>query len=165
MRKKCRRTLLSLILSTMLIVAMAFSMTACGGNNTETPNTEVDAGTVDNSQDEADVQDTAGVQSDVTIVGEGSTVFNFVVVDQDGKETTFEVHTDKTTVGKALLEVELIEGEESDYGLYVKMVNGITADYDVDGTYWAFYINGEMAMSGVDTTDIEDGATYSFKVE
>ena len=62
-------------------------------------------------------------------------------------------------------ELNLIAGDESEYGLYVKQVNGITADYDVDQTYWAFYINGEMAMTGVDTTDVEAGATYSFKVE
>ena len=150
MQKKCKKNLLSLILSTMLIVAMAFSMTACGGNEVENPNTEV--------------ENQAGSTED-NVLGEGQTVFHFVVVDGEGNETTFEIHTDKTTVGEALLEVELIEGDESEYGLYVKKVNGITADYDVDQTYWAFYINGEMAMTGVDTTNVEAGATYSFKVE
>ena len=150
MQKKFNKKLLSLILSTMLIVAMAFSMTACGGNNTETPNTQ---GTQ------------SGLENDVTVLGEGQTVFNFVVVDGEGKETNFEIHTDKTSVGEALLELKLIEGEDGAYGLYVKKVNGITADYDVDQTYWAFYINGEMAMTGVDATDVEAGATYSFKVE
>ena len=67
-----------------------------------------------------------------------------IVVDADGNETNFVVSTDKETVGDALLELNLIEGEEGDYGLYVKTVNGITADYDTDGTYWAFYVNGEM---------------------
>ena len=52
-----------------------------------------------------------------------------------------------------------------DYGLYVKEVNGITADYDVDGTYWAFYINDEYASTGVDSTNITEGDNYSFKVE
>ena len=46
----------------------------------------------------------------------------------------------------------------------VRKVNGIVADYDVDKTYWSFFINGEMAMTGVDGTEIEDGAIYSFKV-
>ena len=77
----------------------------------------------------------------------------------------FDIATDKTTVGDALLELGLIAGEEGAYGLYVKQVNGITADYDVDQTYWAFYVNGEYGMTGVDATDIEAGATYSFKVE
>ena len=154
MQKKCNKKLLSLILSTMLIVAMAFSMTACGGNNTETPNTE--------SQNQV-----AGTEQDAKaeVLGEGATVFNFVVVDGEGVEKTFEIHTDKATVGDALLELELIAGETSEYGLYVKTVNGITADYNVDQTYWAFYIDGEMAMTGVDSTNVEEGVTYSFKVE
>ena len=155
MTRKRKQNILSLILSTMLIVAMAFSMTACSGNNSD----NLQTGT------EVNVNTEVGTNADVTVMGEGATVFSFVVVEKDGNETAFEIHTDKTTVGEALLDVELIEGEESEYGLYVKTVNGITADYDVDGTYWAFYINGEMAMSGVDTTDIVEGDIYSFKVE
>ena len=155
MQKKCNTKLLSLILSMMLIVAMALNMTACGDNNQEKPNTENQAGTELGGSEN---------QTDDTVLGEGAVVFNFVVVDKDGNEKSFEIHTDKTTVGDALLELGLIEGEESSYGLYVKTVNGITADYDVDQTYWAFYINDEMAMTGVDATDVEAGATYSFKV-
>ena len=68
-------------------------------------------------------------------------------------------------MGEALLELELIEGDESEYGLYVKTVNGITADYDEDGTYWAFYIGGEYAQTGVDSTPVTEGEEYSFKVE
>ena len=73
---------------------------------------------------------------------------------------TFTIHTDKTTVGDALLEHKLIAGEEGEYGLYVKVVNGITADYNVDQSYWLFYINGEYAMNGVDATEIAANTTY-----
>ena len=73
---------------------------------------------------------------------------------------TFTIHTDAETVGAALVEHDLIAGDEGQYGLYVKVVNGITADYDVDQFYWAFYINGEMAMTGVDSTPIDESATY-----
>ena len=65
-----------------------------------------------------------------------------VEVKAEEQSVTFTVKTDKDTVGAALLEHDLIAGEESQYGLYVKTVNGMTADYDVDGSYWAFYING-----------------------
>lgn len=167
MQKKCNKKLLSLILSMMLIVAMAFNMTACGDNNQEKPNTEGQSqagGTEKDSQGDK-VENGSENQTDTTALGQGATVFDFVVVDKDGKETKFEIRTDKKTVGEALLEVELIEGEDGPYGLYVKTVNGITADYDADQTYWAFYINGEMAMTGVDKTDVEAGASYSFKVE
>lgn len=46
-----------------------------------------------------------------------------------------------------------------------KTVNGMTADYDKDGVYWAFYIDGECAMTGVDATNITDGAQYAFRME
>ena len=95
----------------------------------------------------------------------GEKSFTFEVVDLDGKTETFNITTTEQYVGAALQAEGLIEGEMGDYGLYVKVVNGITADYDVDGHYWAFYVNGEYGMSGVDVTEIEDGATYSFKVE
>lgn len=91
--------------------------------------------------------------------------FTFTVVDGEGNEETFEITTDAATVGDALLEEGLIEGEDGPYGLYVKTVNGITADYDRDGAYWSFYVGGEYAMSGVDTTEIEPGQSYSFRVE
>lgn len=167
MQKKCKQKLLSLILSMMLIVAMAFNMTACGDNNQEKPSTEGlgQVGGTEQDSQEDDVQNGSENQTNTTVLGQGATTFGFVVVDKDGKETRFEIHTDKKMVGEALLEVKLIEGEDGPYGLYVKTVNGITADYDVDQTYWAFYINGEMAMTGVDKTDVEAGATYSFKVE
>ena len=95
----------------------------------------------------------------------GEKSFTFEVVDLDGSTETFDITTTEQYVGAALQAEGLIDGEMGDYGLYVKVVNGITADYDVDGHYWAFYVNGEYGMSGVDVTEIEDGATYSFKVE
>ena len=59
----------------------------------------------------------------------------------------------------------LIAGEDGAYGLYVKTVNGVTLDYDADGMYWAFYVNGEYASSGVDATEAVSGAEYMFKAE
>ena len=88
--------------------------------------------------------------------------FVFKVVDLDGSEKSFDIKTDAKTVGEVLLAEKLIAGEVGDYGLMVDTVNGIKYDYNADGAYWAFYVNGEYAMSGVDTTDIVDGTTYSF---
>ena len=91
--------------------------------------------------------------------------FTLKVVDLEGNETVEIIKTKKWTVGAALLAEGIITGEEGQYGLYIKTVNGITADYDVDQTYWAFYIGDEYAMTGVDKTDITDGATYTLKIE
>ena len=83
-----------------------------------------------------------------------------VEVKAEDQLVTFTIKTDKDTVGAALLEHGLIAGEQGDFGLYVKVVNGMTADYDVDQHYWAFYINGDYAMTGVDSTAIDESATY-----
>ena len=97
--------------------------------------------------------------------GANKTSFTVVTTDLDGKETTHEIKTDAATVGEALIEEGLIKGHTTDYGLYVDEVNGIALDWDKDGKYWAFYINGEYAQTGVDATNVEDGAVYSFKPE
>ena len=100
--------------------------------------------------------------ADATEIGTGSTVFTFEVTDDENNISRWNVHTDETTVGKALLALELINGEDSEYGLMVTEVNGLTADYNTDKAYWAFYIDGEYASTGVDSTNIEAGKTYSF---
>ena len=103
-------------------------------------------------------------QTEVKELGEGKTEFNFSAIDLDGNETKFIIHTDKTMLGEALSEVGLIEGEEGQYGLYVKTVNGVTADYEKDGTYWALYVNDDYALKGVDLTPITEGESYSYRV-
>ena len=122
------------ILTMLLIMTMAVSVIACG------------------KKEEVSTETT--VYEDGAVIGEGSKSFEFTVVNMAGEEATFEVKTDKDTVGAALLENNMIAGEDGDYGLYVKTVNGETVDYDKDGKYWAFYINGEYGMTGVDSTDI-----------
>lgn len=91
--------------------------------------------------------------------------FTFIAVDAEGKASTFQITTDKKLVGEALMEEGLIAGEAGPYGLYVKTVNGITLDYDKDGKYWSFYVGEDYALTGVDQTEITDGAVYSFKAE
>ena len=151
-----------LILAMILVVSMALATVGCGGSNQAQKQQEEN--NVQNTETQnVEVQELGNSQ--VIVLGEGITQFTFTVVDKEGKETVFEIHTDKEIVGEALLELDLIEGEDGAYGLYVKTVNGIAADYDVDQTYWAFYVNGEYATSGVDTTPIEEGMIYTFKVE
>ena len=144
---------LSFILCIVLIAAIALITTACNDNKTNDTTT-----TTENA-----VSTTEAPKA--TVLGKGEKKFNFTVTDLEGNETAFEINTDKKTVGEALLDLELIAGDESEYGLYVKTVNGITLDYDKDGAYWAFYANGEYGTTGVDVTDIVAGTSYSFKAE
>ena len=139
---------LSFVLCIVLVAAMALCTTACSDNK--------------NAEQET-VQTTVAPNNSVKELGKGATQFSFIVVDKDGNKTAFLINTDKTTVGDALLELDLIAGDESEYGLYVKTVNGVTLDYDKDQMYWAFFVNGEYATSGVDTTDIDENAEYKFE--
>lgn len=94
-----------------------------------------------------------------TELGEGSKTVT-IVVEAEEKKITFTIHTDETILGDALLEHELIAGEDGEFGMYIKQVNGITADYDEDQTYWGFYQNGEYMMTGVDGAEFADGDQY-----
>ena len=147
MKKTANKQKLSRILSVLFVVLMLMSFTACKKEVTK--------------EEEKTVWSDATYTSD-TSLGEGEKNFTFKVTAGD-KSVNFDIHTDEATVGDALEELSLISGDESEYGLYVKYVNGIYADYDVNATYWAFYINGEMAPAGVDMTEIEDGASYEMQ--
>ena len=158
--KKIFNSSLSLLLSIALITAIALT-TGCNDNK-ETPKTS-DTSVSESVSSQSSLTEES--RNDVIVKGEGKTKFNFSVIDGDGKTTDFEINTDKTIVGEALQELGLIEGDEGEFGLYVKKVNGITADFNVDKTYWAFYVNGAYATSGVDATEIKDSESYAFKVE
>ena len=168
MQKKCNKKLLSLILSMMLIVAMAFNMTACGDNNVETPKTENQSqagGTEEGVKQEGE----NGDQILNNVLGEGQTVFDFVVVDKDGNETKFEIHTDKTTVGEALLELELVEGEEyntytvnADLQIAFKMMDVDVKDCDYVVVKFAEPVAAGWKLafwSNQDLVDVPEGAT------
>ena len=124
-----------------LALALILSLAACGAQ-----------------QSSGGLWDGASYTED-TELGEGATTITVEVTAED-KTVTFTIHTDGTTLRQALEENGLIAGDESDYGLYVKTVDGMTADYDADGLYWAFYKSGEYLMTGVDTTEIADGEQY-----
>lgn len=169
---KKMRSKLNLLLCMMLIASMGLMVNGCGGSQTKTDDAadsgvqiSTEAAVVSDSASTADTEAVSDAPSDVTVLGEGEKTFAFIVVEADGNETAFEIHTDDEMVGEALLALGLIAGDDDDYGLYVKEVNGITADYDVDGTYWAFYVNDEYAATGVDQTPVADGDSYAFKVE
>ncbi len=147
-----KTTALRILSVSLLILLAVFSLFGCA-------NGASDADTEDSSAPIEDTTDIGGV------IGQGEKSFELTIVYLNGDETVVTVRTDKETVGEALEDAQLISGENGAFGLYVKAVNGVVADYDVDGTYWAFYVNGEYAPLGVDQTKIEDGASYSFKIE
>lgn len=134
---------LSLILCAVLVAAMALMTVGCGKKAEES---------------------SAEFKEGATL-GTGAVSFTLEVVDADGKSIKATIKTDAKTVGEALLDLGIIDGEDSDFGLYVTTVNGVTLDYNKDGRYWAFYIDGEYAMTGVDSTEIVDGTAYKLAAE
>ena len=142
MTKHSMKKMLRAFVCMVLIAAMALACMGCAKK--EEPKAEAPA-----------------VSGGVQELGEGAKTFAFQVQDMEGNKQEFLIHTDADTVGAALVELELIQGEPGPYGMYVKQVCGITAVYEEDGTYWAFYENGEYAMTGVDLTEINPDTVYS----
>lgn len=93
---------------------------------------------------------------------EGSKSITIEVVDKELKSAVYDLKTDVEYLREAMEEAEGLEfsGTESDYGLMVETVNGITADYNVDGAYWAFFVNGDYCNYGIDTQPVTDGDAF-----
>lgn len=89
----------------------------------------------------------------------GSKTITVDIVLADGSTTTKTITTDAEYLRGALEEEQLIAGEESDYGLFVKTVNGVTVD-DSNQEWWCFTKGGETLFTGVDSTPIADGDKF-----
>lgn len=98
---------------------------------------------------------------------QGAKSITIKVVDNEQKSTTYTVHTDAEFLRQAMEEADGLEftGSESEYGLFIDTVNGVTADYSADGAYWSFYVNGEYCNYGVDQQPVEDGDAFQIKYE
>ena len=82
------------------------------------------------------------------------------VVYGDASSEEFIIETNEEFLRNALEQEDLVKGDESEYGLYIKEVNGVSADYNTDGAYWGLSKDGEYLMTGIDTTAIADGEHY-----
>lgn len=125
------RKILSLITVFALIAAMVLSFTGCSDKKSDAGSSEA---------------------RDVTITVD--------VVDDNGDTKTYDITTTGVTLCDALLQEELIEGEDGPYGFYILSVNGLLADYNVNGAYWGLFKDGEYLMTGISETPIADGEHY-----
>ena len=83
----------------------------------------------------------------------------------DGTDTVSRsITTDAEYLRGALEEEDLIAGEESQYGLFVKTVTGITVD-DSKQQWWCFTKDGGDLFTGVDTTPIADGDKFEITLK
>ncbi len=139
-----KKTMKALLLGAALALSSVFC-TGCGADGTQRDSS-------------ASVWDSALYTEDREL-GEGALTLKVEVAAEE-KSVTFTIHTDEDTLGAALIENDLVSGEESEFGLYIKFVNGIEADFDKDGSYWSLSKDGEYLMQGADSTAIADGEHY-----
>ena len=90
------------------------------------------------------------------------TVSVFDTVGSTEASNTTTITTDEEYLRGALEQEDSgisISGSESEYGLFVTTVDGVTAD-DSKQQWWCFTKGGEMLNTGVDSTPIADGDTF-----
>ena len=96
---------------------------------------------------------------------EGSKSITIEVVDSKEETTTYELKTDAKYLIEAMEEAKELgltfSGEESEeFGMSIYEINGETADFNVDGAYWGFFVNGDYCNYGVSTQPVEDGDAF-----
>lgn len=91
----------------------------------------------------------------------GGKTVTVTVVHADGTSKDFTYQTDAEYLGEVLVAEGLVEGEDSEYGLYITKVDGEDAIYEEDGSYWALYEGDAYANQSADQTPLTDGGTYS----
>lgn len=145
-----KRTLLIAILC-----ALSLTLTSCKDNETSSGTQS----TVTSTTESGSVWDSAKYTED-TEIGEGTLAVK-IEVTADNRTITLTVKTDEANLEKILTENNLVEGDESEFGLFIKSVNGIRADYDLDHAYWAIQKDGAPTPTGANQITVADGETYA----
>lgn len=165
-----------------IICALSLTLTACGSNKTSsedsrssvvstaaesTESTESSEESSESSADSGSSESSSGASlwdsakyTEDTELGEGAATVKIEVTAEE-KTVTLTIKTDETNLEKILTANALVEGDESEYGLYIKKVNGIRADYNLDGAYWSLMKDGTPTSTGASGITAADGETYA----
>lgn len=87
--------------------------------------------------------------------------YKIEITDNNGETKTYTISTAEKILGDAMIEAGYIPADSKDTGIF-STLDGITADWDVDQSYWAIFIGDEYASDGVFGIDAVDGAVYKF---
>ena len=104
----------------------------------------------------------AAIYTEDTSHGEGALTYTLLVTMEE-HSVRLTVSTDEKNLARALLQTGIVEGDDGEFGLYIKRVNGILADYDVNGAYWGIWVDGVATSTGADGITVEDGKTYELR--
>lgn len=91
----------------------------------------------------------------------GGKSITVTVVHADGSSKDFSYDTDAEYLGEVLIAQGLVEGENGPYGLVINAVDGETASWEENQSYWALFIGEEYATTGADGVVLTDGGAYS----
>ena len=131
MTQKAKK-ILAIILTLAVVTALALSLGGCG----------------EKSDDKTDASSNNEV-AEISITVD--------IVDNKGETTTLNIKTTETYLADALVDEDIIEYASD--GLYTT-VNGITADYNVDGSWWCVTKDGTMTTEGMNDLELKDGDKY-----
>lgn len=91
-----------------------------------------------------------------TTLGDGAKTVS-IDIEAEEQKITITLKTDKATLGEAMYEHGLINDPS-----FFNVLNGITADWNADQAYWAFYSGEDYMTVGVAETAISGGEHYRF---
>ncbi len=148
------------LIAVFAVIAIIFSFASCA-SKPETPETTA-------APTEATTKEPVTLDSSYSSFGSKDNYKHacyLEIVQRDGSSTKYGVYANEDSLGKALYSMGIIDGTEGTSGLVVESVLGLEYIYETRGYAWITYINGEKTQTGIDSIMIEDGATYSLKVE
>ena len=95
----------------------------------------------------------------------GAKEYTLEVVDNEGNSKVYTARTDAEYLRGAMDELAEAEdfsysGEDSQYGIMIQTVNGVTADYNKDNAWWGIYVNGNLGEYGADSQPVNDGDSF-----
>ena len=148
--KKISALILTLALSAALLAG-------CGASASSVASSEAASEVVSEAVSEESTSTAEAADSAAAIQ------FTFTVTGANGESTELTLDaTDGEKLSDALAEAGVISEEEASAG-FVTTVNGVTADYNADGSWWCLTdAAGEMTAVGVADIELHDGDSYAF---
>lgn len=92
---------------------------------------------------------------------EGEKTFTLTVVHSEGSKD-FTITTEEEFLANALIAEGIINDEGIETGMYFT-VDGETASWEENQSYWAIYVGDTYATEGLNTLAIEDGGVYKLE--
>lgn len=90
---------------------------------------------------------------------QGEKTITVQVIHKDQSVKDFEIKTDREYLAEALLDKDIVEGEDGEYGLYITKADGETAD-EANQEWWCITKGGEQLNTSVSQTPIADKDQY-----